>query len=249
MIAAFESVGVTAFDITLKNLEGEKTGFQSNRSVAEIRRTVGNRLEAAAAAKLNFIIRPRPDAKLIQLDDLDREKAAKVAPHSFLMFETSPNNFQAWLSLDSQVKPEFARRVKRGAGADVSASGATRLAGSHTLKEKYAPNFPRVQITHSAAGRVTTPAALELAGLVAPEETPLAPRRVSREAPRSSPRRWPDYSRNLAAAPRDREGKPDRSNADYVWCMTAVDWGWSVDATAARLCEISEKAQERVKQA
>src|ERR1035438_999143 len=87
MIAAFESVGVTAFDITFKNLEGAKTGFQSNRSVAEIRRTVRNRLEAAAAAKLNFIIRPRPDAKLIQLDDLDREKAAKAAPHSFLMLD------------------------------------------------------------------------------------------------------------------------------------------------------------------
>jgi hypothetical protein len=30
--------------------------------------------------------------------------------------------------------------------------------------------------------------------------------------------------------------------------MTAIDWGWSVEATAARLREISEKAQERVRQ-
>src|SRR5690349_10093072 len=95
MLDLFASVGVTAFDVTLKTLEGMKAGFQSNRGVDELRRTIAKRLDTATAAKVNIIIRPRPDAKLIQLDDLDRAQAAKVAPHSFLMFETSPGNFQA----------------------------------------------------------------------------------------------------------------------------------------------------------
>ena len=37
---------------------------------------------------------------------------------------------------------------------------------------------------------------------------------------------------------------PDRSCADFAWCMTAIDWGWSVAETAARLIEESGKAQE-----
>jgi len=41
---------------------------------------------------------------------------------------------------------EFARRVRRGAGADITASGATKIAGSLNLKDKYAPDFPRVTI-------------------------------------------------------------------------------------------------------
>jgi hypothetical protein len=58
---------------------------------------------------------------------------------------------------------------------------------------------------------------------------------------------WPDYARSLAGAPRGREGNgPDRSMADFIWCMTAIDWGWSIEDTAAKLPEVSEKARERV---
>ena len=34
--------------------------------------------------------------------------------------------------------------------------------------------------------------------------------------------------------------------ADFIWCMTAIDWGWSIEDTAAKLPEVSEKARERV---
>ena len=40
------------------------------------------------------------------------------------------------------------------------------------------------------------------------------------------------------------EDRPDISKADFTWCMMAIDWGWSVTATAARLMEESRKAQE-----
>jgi hypothetical protein len=39
------------------------------------------------------------------------------------------------------------------------------------------------------------------------------------------------------------ETGPDISRADFVFCMTAITWGWSVDDTAARLLEASTKAQ------
>jgi hypothetical protein len=34
--------------------------------------------------------------------------------------------------------------------------------------------------------------------------------------------------------------------ADFNWCMTAIDWGWSIEETAAKLPEVSQRAGERV---
>ena len=80
---------------------------------------------------------------------------------------------------------------------------------------------------------------------MAPKEQP-AP-----AAPRVSPtytgsRKWPSYTRCVQNAPNIHAGdpRPDISRADFTWCMTAIDWGWSKDETAARLMEESPKAQE-----
>jgi hypothetical protein len=40
------------------------------------------------------------------------------------------------------------------------------------------------------------------------------------------------------------EDRPDISKADFTWCMIAIEWGWSVTATVARLMQESRKAQE-----
>jgi hypothetical protein len=32
--------------------------------------------------------------------------------------------------------------------------------------------------------------------------------------------------------------------ADFTWCMIAIDWGWNIEETAARLMEESSKARE-----
>ena len=86
-------------------------------------------------------------AVFIQLDDLDREAMERVKPAAFLSLETSSGNYQAWVALviDTCDK-DFARRLRKGAGADDTASGATRVAGSLNFKEKYAPTFPRCQM-------------------------------------------------------------------------------------------------------
>ena len=55
---------------------------------------------------------------------------------------------------------------------------------------------------------------------------------------------WPSYAHALAGAPLDSEGLgPDRSRADFVWCMTAITWGFGIDETAARLIAESSKAR------
>ncbi len=40
---------------------------------------------------------------------------------------------------------------------------------------------------------------------------------------------------------------PDRGMADFSWCMTAIDWGWSIEDTAAKLVDVSEKARDRIR--
>jgi hypothetical protein len=49
----------------------------------------------------------------------------------------------------------------------------------------------------------------------------------------------------VAGAPPARNGdRPDISRADFTFALTALDWGWSVEETAARLMLESSKAQE-----
>ena len=106
---------------------------------------------------------------------------------------------------------DFARRVRKGAGADTTASGATRVAGSLNFKDKYAPDFPRVAIHAADPGRKATPTELERLGLVA------APEVVEQ------PRAWPLPVRDQAAATQmaelrrlsgRRAAKPEPTEAD-----------------------------------
>jgi hypothetical protein len=249
MILSFASVGVKAFDLTLIDLNEQKVGFNSSRSVESIIRTIGRTLQDAEERCHNVIIRPRATtATLIQLDDLSAEKAGRIAPHAFIVFQTSPGNCQAWIALkdapaDLEQAKDFARRLRKGAGADKSASGATRVAGSVNFKTKYAPEFPRVTIMHTKAGQLVTMAELEQAGLVAPEE-PSSPPQIPAPCTRSV-RRWPDYEQALRGAPLNRAGTgPDRSLADFMWCKWAIERGWSETETAERLFEASERAAQ-----
>jgi hypothetical protein len=248
MLAAFSSVGVHSFDVTFTDIEGEKTGFQIKRPIEALRRSIGKAIGAAIELRQNYIIRPRANSvTLIQLDDLDSAKADRVGAHAFMVLETSPGNFQAWVAV-KDAPEDLARRLRKGAGADPTASGATRVSGSVNFKTKYAPDFPLVELSRVKAGNVTTPAALEHAGIVAAQEEPRPPRqaanRVSR-AGRPTRKKWPSYQLCVQHAPLTQgEDRPDISRADFTWCRTAIEWGWSPEATASRLMELSTKAKE-----
>jgi hypothetical protein len=191
------------------------------------------------------IVRPHGTGiAFLQLDDLTAARLPALAPAVFLTLEISPGNFQAWLALKGGEDKEFARRVRRATGADATASGATRVADSLNFKDKYAPDFPRIQIRSAQHGRLTNPAVLEQLGLVAPQEE-FAPLHVAptRSVPGSN-RKWPSYAIALDSTPlNSEETGPDVSRADFVWCMTAISWGFGEDETANRLMQENAKAR------
>jgi hypothetical protein len=249
MLDAFASVGATHFDVTWTNRGGEKEWFRRGGNLADLTRILPAMLDNAPAKQRNVIVRPHgPEVTFIQLDDIALPHLARLAPAVFLILETSPGNCQAWVAIGGPADKSFERRLRKGAQADPTASGATRVAGSLNFKDKYAPDFPRVAIRQVNPGRLTTAAELEGLGLVAPAEASLP--QHQRPPPARSRfgagiRKWPSYARCVEGAPpnRDKTG-PDISRADFTFCMTAISWGWSVDETTERLIMESRKAQE-----
>lgn len=244
MLDAFASVGAQRFDLTLTDAAGEKAAFRGNRSLAQLRPALPEILREAAERKHNVIVRPRSsDAALIQLDDLGEDMAARLRPASFLILRTSPGNYQVWVAV-ADGDADFARHLRKAAGADLTASGATRVSGSLNFKEKYAPAFPLVETVHVSGGTIVTRAELQSLGMVIPPEK-TAPEAIPLSRRRSEARGWPNYQRCVVNAPPARSGdRPDISRADYTFCLLAIDWGWSVEQTAARLMQESGKAQE-----
>lgn len=251
MLESFHRSGANRFDLTITSVQGKKIRFRQSIPYDALCRDLPSLLDEGAEANQNVIVRPRgPGVQFIQLDDLNSEKVERVKPMAFLSLETSPGNYQAWVALPvGSADEDFARRLRKGVGADPSASGATRIAGSLNFKDKYAPNFPRVEIAHNIPGLIVTMEQLTGKGLVtAPETAPRVsskPVRVSHGRPGPAARKWPDYERCVQAAPlnQDKTG-PDISRADFVWCMTASDWGFSIEETAEHLMQLSTKAQD-----
>jgi hypothetical protein len=113
MLSAFASVGTKAFNLTLTDINGEKVegGYRLNRPIEELRRRIGRILQDAARDQHNDIIRPRSaSAILIQLDNLDFAKAERIAPRAFLVFQTSPANYHAWVAVEKDAPEDFRRR-------------------------------------------------------------------------------------------------------------------------------------------
>jgi len=95
----------------------------------------------------------------VQLDDLTDEQYERVRPAAFLMLRTSPKGKQAWVCIDGADK-EVARRLRKGTGADPSASASVRTAGSLNYKPDYAPEFPLVTIEEARPGYKVTKSSL-----------------------------------------------------------------------------------------
>ncbi len=243
MLAAFASVGAERFDLTYIDVAGVKVGFRSNRPFDALRLALPDLLRQSADRQHNVIVRPRSgSATLIQLDDLGQDAAEQLRPVSFLILNTSAGNYQAWVGV-ADADADFARRLRKGTGADLTASGATRVSGSFNFKDKYAPSFPRVETVHCRPGLVVTRSDLEALGVVAPPEISQPPRRASHR--QSGRKAWPSYERCVQNAPPARgSDRPDISRADFTFALLSIDWGWSIEDTAARLMQESSKAKE-----
>lgn len=244
MLALFESVGATAFDITHTNLAGEKRGFRPAQTVAQTRESIQYLVPSAARRQNNVIVRPRSSSTtLVQLDDLPPENLPRIASAAFLTLQTSGQGVQAWVAV-KDAPAGFAARLKEGLGADREASGAVRLAGTQNFKGKYAPQFPVITIIAAQPGHVVTVDELEGLGVLAPKKPVPPPLPFVAASAGKRTTKWPDYQRCLAGAPVGSSGAPKRTSADFTWCKIALSWGHSVEETATQLLQVSSKAQE-----
>jgi RepB DNA-primase from phage plasmid len=244
MLDAFASVGVQQFDIAHTNIDQEKRGYRRPQTLRQTQTSVPYLLESAPRRQNNVILRPHhpPAVVLVQLDDLKQEQLERVRSAAFLILQTSPGNQQVWVAVEGGNR-DFARRLKIGTGADLTASGSVRVAGTFNYKRKYAPNFPVVRIEEAQPGHIVTRAELEGRGLVAPPppkpEAPASPLRCSDQPSRLA---WPSHERCLHEA-MNRGRK--RSSADFTFCCIAIDlFKRTPEETAAKLLEVSGKARE-----
>jgi RepB DNA-primase from phage plasmid len=244
MLDLFASFGVCSFDLTQTDLDGHKCDYRAAQRIEALRSWMPGLLGMAMERRRNLIVRPKCGrAELVQLDDLGGMILERVRETAFLILTTSRGNHQAWVAV-REGGEDFVRRLRRGSGADPSASGATRVAGSVNFKQRYAPDFPRVEILEAQPGHIVTQGELEAAGLVAaPEPVPVM--HAIRARPSGRAKAWPSYERCLQNAPLARQSKqPDVSRADFTFCLLAIDWGWSIEETCGRLLEKSSKARE-----
>jgi hypothetical protein len=213
---------------------------------AKFRSLIPSLVARAAAAGESLIVRPEA-SNLIQLDDLSFDALERIEPFAFLALETSPNNYQAWVSVsvESEARLALRRRLIAGLGADSGASGAMRWPGSLNFKPARRlldGSFPAVGLFWFSNHAGITPEQLDSAGLLAPEK--IAPANPPRESTSllpatDAPTRFPDYGRELAAA------SGDRSRADLRWCLLSLAWGWSRVQVGTELPRVSEKARAR----
>jgi len=248
MLAAFEAVEVERFDLTLATEARQAAEFVPGLTITKLRRALPSLFERNEREHLNFIIRPRfgKERRLIQLDDLDTRKANQILSYSLMAIETLLGNFQVWVAVQER-DADFARRLKKGVGADMGASGAVKIAGSLNIKSKYAPNFPRVKVVFVDTDPPYANAeSLEEAGLVAapiPIKELVANIKIDRP-----PNAWPDYQRCVAGAPFASHGGRDISRADYTWAKIALEkfrWIQQPEKVIEKLFTLSSKAQEK----
>jgi hypothetical protein len=263
MLNLFTSVGARSFVVTKIDIE-KNTIWGKSYSVAELVEKLPAMVRTAAIRHPqtlkdgrtvktgeNLIVRPSgPDVAFVQLDDLGSDQLDRIRPAAFLMHATSPGSHQAWIAVSDvpnsgEPFKALMRRVRKAVGGnDKSASHATRVAGTENFKVAYVPDYPTVTIIHAAPGRVMTPELLRDMGLLAepePERMP-APARVSSGYDRP----WPSYQITLSRTRPKRDGSgPDRSVADYSFCLTAITGGKTIEDTIVKLLEVSQNAQER----
>jgi hypothetical protein len=244
MLDVFASVGVSSFDLTRTDVDGHKREYGAGQPLETLRSRMDWLLGMAIERRQNLIVRPRRGwAELVQLDDLHGTMLERVRQSAFLILTTSRGNHQAWVAV-REGGEDLARRLRHGCGADRSASGATRVAGSVNFKRQYAPDFPVVQILQARPQYTVTRGELEAAGLVGrPDAVAVTP--AIGPCPLGRAKAWPSYQRCLQHAPRAHQSdRPDVSRADFTFCLLAIDWGWSIEQTSERLWDQSRKARE-----
>jgi len=130
-------VGAAHFDVTFLDIDGGKRGFRKEQSVLQLRNSLPKLFPGLAERQQSIVIRPRAKDRLVlvQLDDLDAAGTRAGPIRCVSDVGDQPGNHQAWVAVSGVGEAkDFARRLRKGTGADPAASGAVRLAGSVNLR-------------------------------------------------------------------------------------------------------------------
>ncbi len=235
-LAAFQSVGADRFDVTFRNEISERTQYHED---ADLTVKLSRALELNETKNVSFIVRPR-GASLIQIDDADWNTVETLLPFTFLVEETSKDNYQAWLALppntsEDELKDTRSRLLKKleKATGNGGSYGATRFPGS--INHKPERNGFRVKLILAELGFFTTTEKLEAAGFLA--DASIQEYKPSPFKRKGHPSKFPNYDKCLEAK------KFDRSKADASFLAICKERGIERDEAEAELEQVSERVQ------
>jgi hypothetical protein len=244
-LEAFLSVGARPVEVGLKDDRDGRKG----RMVRTVAFETADRFAGALPALLaesdahawSLIVRLRGEG-IVQVDDCGARAVELLSPLSFLVAETSPGNYQAWLAVAEPEIDEIRRRIfaglaSQGLNGNGGAYGAMRWPGSRNHKpERGGGNgAPLVRVVSSSPGRKVTVGELGQANLL-PELPEVLPSAERPAVTFSGPQRWPDYDLCLSS-------KPSRSEADASFVTLSFRRGFTASEIAVKLAEVSERAR------
>jgi hypothetical protein len=248
-----ERVKRVLVDDTKPDGDPERITLARDHTLAEFQGQLPYYLERnrrSSVESMTVRIRFKGDFRLLQLDDTPPAVLEVLRPFAFFMPATSPGNGQAWLAFaedlsEAQYDELRYRLFKTGPlaklGVNGGAHGSVRWPGSLNKKpsRRYADGEPpRVQLLYAAVGRTVTVAELESAGLLG--EAPPKQKAVDVRAIRGKlPKGWPDLTELYA------KYDDDRSRAEYVWCLKALQKGWPAAHVERELSVVRSKATVR----
>jgi hypothetical protein len=237
---AFESVGASLYEITLRDEVKKRAAEYKTLDGLSLRKNLQGFVERTERKLESLIIRPR-GGSVIQLDDCPAGVAKYLEPYAFLIFETSPDNYQTWLAFPNETSEEELKAVRlrllaalKETGSNGGAFGAMRWPGS--INRKPSRNNFRVRLRQIKISAYCTAAELEAAGLLAPLAS--EPAKVQSFRSPLSNKIFPSYDRCLI------EKGGDRSKADASFLKLCDLRGFSMNEATAELEIVSERARE-----
>jgi hypothetical protein len=239
MAAALETVAATIDQVIFKNDMTKEKDSAHSMTTEQFKAELPELIADAERGGVSLIARVR--GPVLQIDDCDIEAVKLLEPYAFITIETSQDNFQVWFAFkddDDKVVCRdrlFARLKEIAPGVNPGAGGALRWPGSINFKP--GRNNWRVRIHSINQGRITTPAELDDAGLLADPE-----RQAFDWDPNGPPGAWPDYQR--CVEDKTVNGVCDRSAADAQFVFFALKRRRTVEELAAKLLEVSDRAKE-----
>jgi hypothetical protein len=271
-LEVFESVGAVDFGVSLLHdpspVEKKMRNDYEEESAEDFRANLPRYLEKNRNEQFHngrleraysLAVRPSGERHFWLLDDLNGKQALVLEDIAFLIIETSPGSYQAWVALSDEVDlsdkeqeqwwKDQRRRLIRKVGGNGGSWGALRWPGTFNNKPERERDGvrPVVRIVRANSGRCTTFAELESLNLLASELPPPPPKVEASWGPinLNPPVQWPDWNIELSRSSLKKNGERQHSEADLKWCKRAFEWRWSRSEIKSMLLTVSPRAKDK----